>query len=252
MAEIPKDHPRYQSLMMRQRIIDGVKRGVATEAALVAHGRGEAFDYLLGERTHEFGWEAIRAASAMLLTAKHPMFSVNGNVVSLAGLEVIELNRENPEIGIEINIFHFTPERIKTISVYLRELGATRFLEAVTEGSVLLGDIGSNRRYMNPEGIAKADVVLVPLEDGDRCEALVASGRKVITVDLNPLSRTARTAQITIVDELSRVMQNLREQLKQDRMLPAEELSRRIASFDNRAVLQSAEKAIREGLRSTS
>ena len=56
-----------------------------------------------------------------------------------------------------------------------------------------------------------ADVVLVPLEDGDRCEALVAMGKTVLVVDLNPLSRTARTATVTIVDEVGRAAQALRE-----------------------------------------
>lgn len=51
-----------------------------------------------------------------------------------------------------------------------------------------------------------ADVVLVPLEDGDRCEALVRMGKSVIAIDLNPLSRTSRSASITIVDELTRAL----------------------------------------------
>jgi 4-phosphopantoate--beta-alanine ligase len=54
------------------------------------------------------------------------------------------------------------------------------------------------------DGILDSDVVLVPLEDGDRCEALVAMGKQVIVVDLNPMSRTAKTATVTIVDELMR------------------------------------------------
>ena len=34
-------------------------------------------------------------------------------------------------------------------------------------------------------------------------------GKRVITIDLNPLSRTARTAHVTIVDELTRVLPQL-------------------------------------------
>ena len=59
------------------------------------------------------------------------------------------------------------------------------------------------------EGIIRSDVILVPLEDGDRCEALVAMGKDVLVIDLNPLSRTAKMASVTIVDELSRVAVNL-------------------------------------------
>ena len=60
-------------------------------------------------------------------------------------------------------------------------------------------------------GIEKADVILVPLEDGDRCEALVNLGKQVLVVDLNPLSRTAKMATITIVDEISRAAELLLE-----------------------------------------
>mgnify|MGYP005655794001 FL=1 len=49
----------------------------------------------------------------------------------------------------------------------------------------------------------------MPLEDGDRCEALVEMGKTVIVVDLNPLSRSAKMASITIVDEISRVAKNM-------------------------------------------
>jgi 4-phosphopantoate--beta-alanine ligase len=103
------------------------------------------------------------------------------------------------------------------------------------------------RRYMHPEGIARADVVLVALEDGDRCQALVESGRRVIAVDLNPLSRTARVAQVSIVDELTRALPLLKSRLEADRHRPAEELADRVAAYDNAAVLDRAVAAIRRG-----
>ena len=59
-------------------------------------------------------------------------------------------------------------------------------------------------------------MVLVPLEDGDRCEALIAMGKTVIVVDLNPLSRSSRKASITIVDEISRVANNMLSLIKED------------------------------------
>ena len=59
-----------------------------------------------------------------------------------------------------------------------------------------------------------SDVILVPLEDGDRCEALVAMGKTVCVVDLNPLSRTAKMASITIVDELTRCVPILLDNLR--------------------------------------
>ena len=72
----------------------------------------------------------------------------------------------------------------------------------------LLG-IDSARRIVDKDGIFSADVVLVPLEDGDRTIALKKSKKKIITFDLNPLSRTAETADITIVDNVTRAMKLL-------------------------------------------
>ena len=54
------------------------------------------------------------------------------------------------------------------------------------------------RAKCTKEGIIDSDTILVPLEDGDRCEALVAMGKTVIVIDLNPLSRSAKMGTITI------------------------------------------------------
>ncbi|MEC8312917.1 MAG: phosphopantothenate/pantothenate synthetase family protein, partial [Candidatus Thermoplasmatota archaeon] len=55
---------------------------------------------------------------------------------------------------------------------------------------------------------------------GDRCEALVQMGKTVIVVDLNPLSRSAKMASITIVDEISRVANNMLDMIHSNRDLP--------------------------------
>ena len=70
-------------------------------------------------------------------------------------------------------------------------------------------NLKSSRRFVDKNGIYSSDVVLVPLEDGDRIIALKKSGKKVITFDLNPLSRTAQTADITIVDNIMRGINEL-------------------------------------------
>lgn len=80
------------------------------------------------------------------------------------------------------------------------------------------------------EGTGKADVILVPLEDGDRCEALVNLGKSVIAIDLNPLSRTARMATLTVVDELTRALPNITSFC---RTLPMQEAGEIVESFDN-------------------
>ena len=64
----------------------------------------------------------------------------------------------------------------------------------------------SMRGLCSKAGIGSADVVLVPLEDGDRAEALTAMGTKTIAIDLNPMSRTSKAATVTVVDEVTRAI----------------------------------------------
>ncbi|NMC89936.1 MAG: DUF137 domain-containing protein, partial [Methanomicrobiales archaeon] len=86
---------------------------------------------------------------------------------------------------------------------------------------------------------------LVPLEDGDRCEALRAMGKAVVTIDLNPLSRTARTATLTIVDELTRALPGITTACA---MLSPVERDHLIASLDNTYILRAAIDDMRERL----
>ena len=264
MTEIPSDHPRYASLMARERLTEGLRMGWVAEAGLAAHGRGEAFDYLLGETTPPPARTAIRAAGAQLLVAKRPVLSLNGNVVALAREDIAglleALNRarqivsadgldrqarggrtdeeavegaisqasrgmeheaavasqqsgpgdaqtsahplRHPAIA-EVCLFHRTEARIIALVEAMAEVGVAclgRDPDAHIPG------LSHARALCDSQGIGAADVVLVPLEDGDRAAALRAMGKRVITIDLNPLSRTARTAHITIVDELTRAV----------------------------------------------
>jgi 4-phosphopantoate--beta-alanine ligase len=88
------------------------------------------------------------------------------------------------------------------------------------------------RSICSSNGIESSDVILVPLEDGDRCEALVSLGKKVIAIDLNPLSRTARAATVTIVDEVLRAS----KKLVSDALLIDED----VHDWDNEAALREA------------
>ena len=72
MSDVPKTHPRYLSLTLRDTIVAGVEQGITSIHGLIAHGRGEAFDYLIGEATQPFAIEAIHAAAAMLLWQNIP------------------------------------------------------------------------------------------------------------------------------------------------------------------------------------
>ena len=202
---VPKSHPRYLSLITRDKIVEGVKAGITSEHGLIAHGRGEAFDYLLGEKTNDFAEDSIDAACALLLTAKHPVISVNGNVAALVPDEIVKLSKAIPA-KLEVNIFHESSAREKKIKEHLTKHGADEVLLPIHDEKFAIKYLEHNRRFVNPDGIFKADVVFVPLEDGDRCEALIRSGKKVITVDLNPMSRTAKNATITILDNIVRAV----------------------------------------------
>ena len=241
MSDVPSSHPRYESLRLRDAIVAGVERGVTSPHGLIAHGRGEAYDYLLGERTHPFALTAIEAAAHLLTQAKHPVISVNGNVVALVAADLVRLSTAL-NAPLEVNIFHSSKKREEAIRSYLQENGAGEVLMPTTEAT--LDFIDSNRKFVHPDGIYKSDAIFVPLEDGDRCQALRKMGKAVVTVDLNPMSRTSRTASITIVDNVVRALPLLIEAVER---LIANPNAGSPPDFDNLANLERAERAIRSG-----
>jgi 4-phosphopantoate--beta-alanine ligase len=138
---------------------------------------------------------------------------------------------------LEVNIFYRTQARmdglISRLETWCDEDGLeVEVLGRRTDGRI--AGLEGPRARCDAAGIAAADVVLVPLEDGDRCEALVGMGKTVLVVDLNPLSRTARTASVTIVDEVGRVAKALREHAAGSEH-PAPN-----AAWDNDACLQAS------------
>ncbi|HEC82456.1 MAG TPA: phosphopantothenate/pantothenate synthetase [Thermoplasmatales archaeon] len=208
---IPPNHPRYKSLMLRSIIEEGVRNGIVHPTGLIAHGRGEAFDYLIGEKTQKFAENAIKAGVAYLKIAENPVISVNGNTAVLCAEEIVKL-AEKIKAKIEVNLFHRSEERIKKIILFLEEKGGKDILGL--EGDAKINGLNHGRAICSYDGIYSGDVILVPLEDGDRCEALKKMGKIVITVDLNPLSRTARNADVTIVDNVVRVIPTLIKQFE--------------------------------------
>ncbi|MGI0133082.1 MAG: phosphopantothenate/pantothenate synthetase [Thermoplasmata archaeon] len=208
MTEISPTHPRYASLRVRARLAEALRRGLVVPEGLIAQGRGEAFDYFLGERTTASARRAESAAAVWLLAARHPVVSVNGNVAALAADAIARLARARPGLRVEVNLFHRTSQRAARIARVLRQAGVARVL-GVRPTAVLPG-LASDRALVDANGIASADVCLVPLEDGDRADALARRGTKVISIDLNPLSRTNRTADLPIVDELTRALEGIR------------------------------------------
>ena len=233
---IPKDHPRYHSLVTREKLAQSVRSGVVSLEGLTAHGRGEAFDYLIGERTTESAHLAERIAAALLISARHPVISVNGNTAALAAQQIADLQKASGAI-VEVNLFHRTEERVRQIEELLRDSGSDVF-SGVAER---LLPLSHDRAWCRREGMYSADVVLVPLEDGDRCEALVRMGKTVIAIDLNPLSRTARSATLTIVDELTRALPGITRACKK---ISESECRKLTGSVDNHYILSEAIREI--------
>lgn len=239
---IPSDHPRARSLYIREMLVDGFRRGLVVPEGLIAHGRGEAYDYLLGERTTETAQRAIKAAAAMLLLSSRPVISVNGNTAALCANTVVELAKV-AGASIEVNIFYRTEKREMAIKAELELHGAKRVLGVGSKASARIPELQSERRRVDPDGIYAADTVLVPLEDGDRTEALIRMNKTVITIDLNPLSRTSRAANITIVDNVVRAMPALVEAARKLRGTMS--LKKITDNYDNSRNLQESLKIIK-------
>ena len=237
MSDVPESHPRYASLKMRDTIVAGVESGVTSIHGLMAHGRGEAFDYLIGEKTQPFAMDAIRTGAATLLLAEHPVISVNGNVAALTPSELVAFSK-TLKAPLEVNIFHTSKEREDAIRQHLEKHGAVRVLMPTTDAQ--LSFIDSNRKFVHPEGIFRADVVFVPLEDGDRCEALQKMGKTVVTVDLNPMSRTAKRAGVTIVDNVVRALPLLIQEVETLQKASPTVLRQIVSQYSNDKTLQAA------------
>ena len=239
MTLIPKSHPRLDSLLIREKLVKGFDNNLVAKEGLLAHGRGETFDYLLGEKTSKSAKEAIKAAAFMLKNAQNSVISVNGNFAALCPQEIIQLaNYTNSKI--EVNLFYSTEKRKKAITKILKKSGAKEIFGLNKKSSVKLSGIDSNRRIVDKNGIFSADVVLVPLEDGDRTIALKKAKKKIITFDLNPLSRTAQTADITIVDNVIRAMKLL--------VIESKKKTQKMSNYDNKKNLKVSILQIKKNL----
>ena len=239
MTLIPKSHPRLNSLLIREKLVKGFDDNLVAKEGLLAHGRGEAFDYLIGEKTSKSAKEAIRAAAFMLKNAENSVISVNGNFAALCPTEIVQLAKTTNS-KIEVNLFYSSEKRKKAITKILRKSGAKEILGLNKKSSTKLLEIDSARRIVDKNGIFSADVVLVPLEDGDRTIALKKAKKKIITFDLNPLSRTAQTANITIVDNVTRAMKLL--------VIESKKKKRKLSKYDNKKNLKVSIIEIKKNL----
>lgn len=232
MLKISSKHPRYKSLLLREKMAKAYQEGILADTALIAHGRGEAFDYILGEKTSPSAIEAIRCGVSAMLLAENPVISVNGNTAVLSAEHLVELSRLIPA-PIEINLFYRTPQRVEKMEELLKKSGATKVLGRKNDDYLPIPGLEGPRSRAHPDGVHQADVVLVPLEDGDRAQALVSLGKKVITIDLNPLSRTAQTSSITIVDNVVRAIPLMIQEVAKQKKYSKKQLTKIVNEFDN-------------------
>ncbi len=235
MKDIPKSHPRYSSLKTREKMKDALKKGFIHETGLIAHGRGEAFDYLIGEKTISIVDDSEKVAAAALIIAKKPVISVNGNVVALSSKDCVDL-ADLLEAKIEVNLFHRSNKRMKLLRDELINNGAKKVYGF--KGDAKIPGLEHNRGKCDKDSIFSSDTILVPLEDGDRAQALKNMGKKVITIDLNPLSRTSKTADITIVDNITRAVPNIVRWVKLLRNEDKDKLQRIVKDWDNKKMLK--------------
>ena len=245
--KIPQTHPRASSLIIREKLVDGFRNGIVVPQGLIAHGRGEAFDYLLGEKTTKYAYEAEKAAVCLLLLSNKSIISVNGNTAVLCAKDLVTLSNVTKS-RIEVNLFHKSRARTNAIASILRKEDAFDVLGLDNKSKTIIRGVSSNRKYVDKDGIMNSDTIFLALEDGDRTESLVRMGKKVISVDLNPLSRTAIASNITIIDNIVRAIPNMvkiSEQLvKKDKSY----LLQLIKNFDNKENMHESLVTIKKGI----
>ena len=245
--KIPQTHPRASSLIIREKLVDGFRNGIVVPQGLIAHGRGEAFDYLLGEKTTKYAYEAEKAAVCLLLLSNKSIISVNGNTAVLCAKDLVTLSNVTKS-RIEVNLFHKSRARTNAIASILRKEDAFDVLGLDNKSKTIIRGVSSNRKYVDKDGIMNSDTIFLALEDGDRTEGLVRMGKKVISVDLNPLSRTAIVSNITIIDNIVRAIPNMvkiSEQLvKKDKSY----LLQLIKNFDNKENMHESLVTIKKGI----
>ena len=245
--KIPQTHPRASSLIIREKLVDGFRNGIVVPQGLIAHGRGEAFDYLLGEKTTKYAYEAEKAAVSLLLLSNKSIISVNGNTAVLCAKDLVTLSNVTKS-RIEVNLFHKSTARTNAIASILRKEDAFDVLGLDNKSKMIIKRVSSNRKYVDKDGIMNSDTIFLALEDGDRTESLVRMGKKVISVDLNPLSRTAIASNITIIDNIVRAIPNMvkisEELVKKDKSY----LLHVIKNFDNKENMNKSLVTIKKGI----
>mgnify|MGYP001079171664 CR=1 FL=1 len=130
-----------------------------------------------------------------------------------------------------------TPRRQKPLEHSRQCTSLSRRQFATLKSAILSGTMISDLR---PDETFPADVTIKRVAPGGEpffCLVIRDLSETVIALDLNPLSRTARTATLTIVDELTRALPNITDAC---RNLTDAERTELLASLDNNYLLSEA------------
>ena len=164
MSDVPKTHPRYLSLALRDTIVAGVEqRDYLCPWAYRARAWGgfrlphRGNDTTLRDGGNPRGGGDASSRSTPCHLRQRAMLA------ALAPDGLIALGRVL-NAPLEVNIFHTETGREQRIREHLLKHGASDVLMPTTQAQ--LSYIDSNRKFVHPDGIFKADVVFVPLEDG--------------------------------------------------------------------------------------
>jgi 4-phosphopantoate--beta-alanine ligase len=134
---------------------------------------------------------------------------------------------------------------VKIITQLYKDHGYKEILGSLDDDIEYLNEIKNSRSSASKTGIYSADTILIPLEDGDRAEILKKSGKNIITIDLNPLSRTSKMSDVSIMDNIVRAipfMTKIAEDLKtQDKEI----LMELVNEYDNDENLKESLEQIR-------
>ena len=124
----------------------------------------------------------------------------------------------------------------------MKNAGAQKIYGTDPQSQVAIPEISHERRIVDSRGIARSDCVFVPLEDGDRTMALRKLGKDVVTVDLNPLSRTSITASVSITNNIIRAAIEMVNFAKRFKEMNIKDLEKEKKRLDNTTLLQEALK----------
>ena len=126
-----------------------------------------------------------------------------------------------------------------------RDHGYKDILGTLDDDIEYLNDIKNNRASASKTGIYTADTILIPLEDGDRAEILKKSGKNIITIDLNPLSRTSKMSDVSIMDNIVRAIPFMTKIAKDLKTQDKKVLMDMINDFDNEENLKESIEQIK-------